>query len=87
MRQVHTRTAWRNIFSCRVHVWPRVDRELSSFTGAGAGYMVTRDVATLLAYPPVPLAFQKAEDRRLGLVRAHPKRLQTSPPPPFQGGG
>lgn len=30
--------------------------------------MITMDVATLLAYPPLPLVFQKNEDRRLGVV-------------------
>jgi hypothetical protein len=35
---------------------------------SGAGYAVTRDVARLLAYPPIPLRFQKNEDRRIGMV-------------------
>lgn len=35
---------------------------------SGAGYVITADVARLLAYPPIPLIFQKNEDRRVGMV-------------------
>lgn len=35
---------------------------------SGAGYVVSMDVARFFAYPPLPFAFQKNEDRRLGVV-------------------
>lgn len=35
---------------------------------SGAGYVVSMDVARFFAYPPLPLAFHKNEDRRLGVV-------------------
>lgn len=39
---------------------------------SGAGYVVTRDVAHLFAYPPIPLRFQKNEvsNREVGLCTA-----------------
>jgi hypothetical protein len=32
------------------------------------GYVLTRDIATLFAHPPLPLMPQTVEDRRMGVV-------------------
>ena len=49
------------------------DNEMKLMTwpwyASGAGYVLTTDIAKLFAYPPLPFAHQKNEDRRMGVVR------------------